>query len=113
MKSQKSTAHAVKDSYPIYKYRTDVVDAVFLYGSAASKERNLSAWAASLTLALLCGLEPRSNEWWHTTGNCIKFKTKTDTIFFARLVPNSDHDVDVNSMLVFGIYGSRMKTITL
>ena len=49
MKSQKSTAHAVQDSYPIYKYRTDVVDAVFLYGSAASKERNLSAWAASLT----------------------------------------------------------------
>ena len=39
MKSQRSTAHAVQDNYPIDKYRTDVVDAVFLYGSAASKER--------------------------------------------------------------------------
>ena len=50
-------------------------------------------------------------------GTVSNSKQKTDTIFFARLVPNSDHEVDVNSMLVFGIppltrYESRMETIT-
>ena len=58
MKSQRSTAHAVQDNYPINKYSTDVEDAVFLYGCAASNGKVNCLIGRLLDLSPAVGLEP-------------------------------------------------------